>query len=245
MAQTPSHNPAPLPTWLVVLGSLAVAGHFLVFGASVLAHRSGPWMTPNGPDTAEPPTFAWSLDEVTRPNYLRPLKLTHNYHFMTNRAEMPGIWFEVRLKDESGAVKETLRFPEPDTNPWVRHRQELLARHLLEDRPVPPPAGEAVAAPGRQVQTVQYWDMGPNQTLSLRRVAEHRVPRDRPVWQPSELSLTLARSYARYLCRTHGAASAEIVRHSKDPLSPVVLFQRDVPPGLTEEFVASFGEMSR
>src|SRR5262249_3155198 len=205
MAYTPSQNPVPLPTWLVVLGSLVVAGHLLVFGVSVLAAQSGPWPTPYGQDWAVPPMFAAAIDEVTRPNYLRPLKMTHNYHFATNRAEMPGVYFEVHLKDESGAVMKTLRYPEKDANPWVRHRQELLARHLLEDRPVPPPAGETVAAPGRQVEMVPIWEMGPGRTLTVRRVAEHLVPRDRPVSRPSDLSLALARSYARYLCRAHGA----------------------------------------
>lgn len=245
MAQPSSNNPILLPTWLLVLGSLAIAGHLLVFAVSVLAAPSGRWWTPLGPDMALGPEFALSIDMVTRPNYLRPLKMTHNYHFDTNRAETPGVYLEVRLKDESGAVKDTLRFPEKDANAWVRHRQGLLAWHLLQgDQPVAPPAGEVIPAPGQRAD-VQFWDMAQGDRIArLRTVPQHLVPRDRPVFRPSELSLVLARSYARHLCRAHGAASAEIIRHSKDQLSPVVLIQADVP-GATEEFVASFGELPR
>lgn len=245
MVQPSSPHPLPLPTWLVVAGSLAVGVHLFILGVSVLAAPSGPWPTNYGLDTAPGPWFALSIDEVTRPNYLRPLKLTHNYHFLTNKSETPGVFFEVRLKGESGEVKETLRFPNQDANPWVRHRQALLAQHLLQDRPVQPPAGEVIPAPGQRVPKIQIWDMGKERALELRSVEEHRVPRDRPVSRPSDLSLTLARSYARHLCRTHGAASAEIIRHSKEPLSPVVLFQPDLPPGATDELVASFGDMPR
>lgn len=244
MAQ-PSNNVGPLPNWLLALGSAAVAGHLFILGVSVLAAPSGPWPTPYGADMAVAPHFALIIDELTRPAYLWPLKMTHNYHFMTNRAETAGVFVEARLKDESGAVVKTIRFPDRDANPWVRHRQELLARHLLEDRPLPPPAGEVIPAPGQQVQTVQIWDMGPDRVLSLRSVQQHLVPRDRPVFSPSDLSLVLARGYARYLCRTHGAASAEIVRHSKEPLSPVVLIQPSAPPGPEEELIASFGELPR
>ena len=53
----------------------------------------------------------------------------------------------------------------------------------------------------------------------------------------------LARSYARYLCRMHGAASAEIIRHTKDPILSGVLLEPSAPS--PEEFVASFGEVKR
>lgn len=229
----------------MALGSVAVALHFSILGVSVLAAPSGPWPTPFGGERGDPPAFAYVLDEVTRPNYLWPLKMTHNYHFMTNQSERTDVYIEVRLKDDTGAVSATLRYPQKDANPWLRHRQELLARNLLDDRPIQPPAGEVIPAPGQSVRKIVIWDTKPDRTLGLNSVEEHRIPRDRPVRGPSELSLTLARSFARHLCRTHGAATAEIVRHSKDPVSPLVLFQPDVPPGATEELVASFGEMPR
>jgi hypothetical protein len=69
--------------------------------------------------------------------------------------------------------------------------------------------------------------------------------RGSPVFRPSEWSLVLARSYARHLCRTHGAASAEIIRHTRDPIYPVVLFEREPAADAFQDLVASFGEMPR
>jgi hypothetical protein len=58
--------------------------------------------------------------------------------------------------------------------------------------------------------------------------------------RPSDWALVLARSYGRYLCRTHGAASAEIVRHTREPVSPAVLFGMRPPPNAFDEYVATF-----
>lgn len=246
MPQPSSSNPLPLPTWVMVVCSVAVAGHLLIIAASVLAAPSGRWPTPYGRDTARGPEFAMIIDEVTRPKYLRPLKLTHNYHFATNEfAMMYGLYLEVRLKNEAGEVTQTLRIPEQIANPWVRHRQELLVHNLFPDQPLPPPAGEVLPAPGQRAPTVQYWRPGPDGVSRLHTEPQHLVPRNAELYQPSELSLMLARSYARHLCLREGAASAEIIRHSRMPLSPIVLIQREVPPEATEELVASFGEMSR
>jgi hypothetical protein len=182
---------------------------------------------------------------VVRQAYLQPLKLTHNYHFVTNHGELPGVYFKVQLKGAGGETVATLKFPEDGANPWVRHRQGLLARALGDDQPVQPAAGEFIAAPGQRVETVQIWDMAPNRTLRLKSVPQHLIPRERPVSRPSDLSLILARSYVRYLCRQYGAVSGEITRHSREPISPVILFQRDVPPGAADELVAQFGEMPK
>ena len=79
----------------------------------------------------------------------------------------------------------------------------------------------------------------------LRKVPPHLVPRYRgPVVQvPMELSLVLAHSYARYLCRAHGAASVEIVRYVRPPISYAVLLPPHAVPEI-EEVKASFGRMS-
>ena len=50
-----------------------------------------------------------------------------------------------------------------------------------------------------------------NAPLHLQAVPQHRLPRYPGRMRPQEWSLILARSYGRYLCRTHGAASAEVV----------------------------------
>ena len=73
---------------------------------------------------------------------------------------------------------------------------------------------------------------------------EHLIPRDRPVFRPSEQSLLLARSYARYLCRTHGAATAELIRHTGEPITPAVMFTSGQPPAAAvNELISSFGEL--
>jgi hypothetical protein len=81
--------------------------------------------------------------------------------------------------------------------------------------------------------------------LHLAAVPQHRLPRYPGRWRPSEWSLILARSYGRYLCRTHGAASAEIVRHTREPVPPAVLFGQETPPAVFNDLVANFGEMSQ
>jgi hypothetical protein len=144
-------------------------------------------------------------------------------------------------------------------NPWVRHRQELLASALAPDVPVEPPAGEMLAAPGGNVPTVAIWsppgDGAPTKIqeeaagdgkmqLRLRTVPQHLIPRARPVFRPTDWAVLLARSYGRYLCRTHGAPTAEVVRITREPLHPSVLFNSQQAAPAFDELLASFGEVS-
>jgi hypothetical protein len=168
--------------------------------------------------------------------------MTNNYHFLSNRPALPGVSFEIRLKDKSGNQLATVEFPEDDSNFWVRHRQSLLARGLADDQPVEPQQGEMIPAPNRSVATVQIWETAENGGLEFRRVPEHLVPRDRPVFRPSERSLLLARSYARYLCRINGAAKVELIRRTGEPITPAVMFVSGQPPALNE-LVSNFGEL--
>jgi hypothetical protein len=195
---------------------------------------------------ATPPQFAFSLREPATELHGKGLKLASNYHFASNRPGAPGVYFEVRLKDAEGNVVGTHRFPDEDANPWVRHRQDLLARHLATDVPVMPPQGELIGAPGQAVPTIRIWDVVKPFSLTVKSVPQHLVPRDRDVWAPSDWSLVLARSYVRHLRREHGAHSGELVRHTQQPIPPVVLFQ-ELPPDATTELVATFpvGETSR
>jgi hypothetical protein len=62
---------------------------------------------------------------------------------------------------------------------------------------------------------------------------------------PTEWSLILVRSYARYLCQKHGAASAEVVRHSRETAPPLVLLMGEPPPDTINDLVASYGDLSR
>jgi hypothetical protein len=90
---------------------------------------------------------------------------------------------------------------------------------------------------------VTIWDG--EQPLRLRLVHEHLIPRNRPVYGPTEWSLVLVHSYARYLCRKHGAASAEVVRHSRESIPPSVFFAGNPPPMAFRDLLASYGDLSR
>jgi hypothetical protein len=251
MPQPPPDSRIALPRWLIVAGSVAIAVHLLALGALVLAAPSGPWWVPPpvGVTDALPPTFAAAVNDVTAPNYLHHVKLTHNYHFNSNRAALPGVELEARLKFKDGSVK-TLKFPDKDANPWVRHRQSLLVRVLAADRPVmlDPTKGVALVRDAVKKPTIQYWDLTPGDpTLRIKTEAEDRIPR-RPgeVFRPSEWSLLLAHAYARYLCREYGAESVELIRYTQEVIHPVVLFGDRPPP--QEAFPvlkANFGEFSK
>jgi hypothetical protein len=252
MPRSPSAPLPALPRWLTVLGSLAIAGHLFAVGVTVLAAQSGPWPTMEGPSPGAPPQFAYSLStgkiagDFSISTYLKWVHMPHHYHFSTNRPERPGAWFEAHLKDADGQPLATLKFPEADANFWVRQRQEILAQALANDEGVAPPQSEVIAAPAQERRKVTIWDMadGPGRALKLKPVEEHLIPRDRPVMRPSDWSLLLARSYGRYLCRSHGAASVELVRHTQQPIPPAILFM-EPQAGAFDELVANFGEYSK
>lgn len=233
---------SPLSPPLAALGSVAVVFHLGAVLINVLAAPSGPW-PPEGA-IAPPPPLADAVNRELVPRYLAPLKLTHNYHFASNRPGRPGAWFEVRLRDGSGRELSALRFPDPNAGPAVRHRQSLLALALADDQPVAPPAGELVAAPGRDVPTVTIWDFAGEHQLRLWSVPVYLVPRDRPVFRPSDWSLVLARSYVRHLCREHGAARGELIRHTREAIPATVLFEKNIPAEAFEELVSYFGEVT-
>jgi hypothetical protein len=229
----------------MVLGSVIIIAHLSAIGVAVLAAPSGPWPSMEGPSMpTQPPKFAQMLNNLASPLYLKWIKMTHNYHFVSNRTDLPAVYFEARLKDENGHLLTALQFPDNNANAIVRHRQSLLAQGLGDDIPVPPPAGEALPAPNQNVIRERIWEPGADRMLQLRPVAQHLIPRDRPVYKPNDWAMLLARSYARYLCRLHGAASVELLRHWREPLPPQVLYS-DPPPGAFGEYIANFGELPR
>jgi hypothetical protein len=242
----PRSGPAgALPRQLVVCGSVAIVGHLASVLVAALAAPSGPWPTAFGSSMATEPQFARTIGNITTRHYLTPLEMGSNYHFTTNRPASTAVYFEVHLRDTAGNLLKTLRFPDDQANFWVRHRQRLLAQALTDDLPVEARGGEVIAAPQQQVRTVPIWDTDGEHGLRLRSVPEHLVPRDRPVFRPSGWSLLLARSYVRYLCRAHGAATGELVRHTREPILPAVLLMDEPPPGTFDELVSSFGETPR
>jgi hypothetical protein len=228
-----------------VTASVVIGSHLLAVTVAVVAAPSGPWPAPEGASLATPPQFAYSMHRDVTASYVQALKLQHNAHFAGNRPGVPGAWFEARLKDDKGREIATVRVPDPAANAWLYHQQACLAGRLADDEPVPPPQSEVIAAPNQEVPTVGIWDIAGNRKLKLARVPIHLVPRDRPVFRPSEYSLVLARSYARHLCRVYDAATAEIIRHTQDPLPPAVLAADGPPEAAFGELVSNFGELPR
>src|SRR5690606_10998124 len=133
--------------------------------------------------------------------YLSSLGLAHHYRRVTNNPALVGGAIELRLEAADGSPLGSLPLPDPRCNWWVGHRQALLARALADDLPVFPPEGEMVAAPGHALPSSPFWELSPGGGLELRNVPQHLIPRERPVFRPSDKSLLLARSMARYVCR--------------------------------------------
>jgi hypothetical protein len=243
--QPTSAPPNSLPSrWLVLVGSAVIVFHLLAVGFHVLAAMSGPWPSMMGPEPYAPPQFAHSAKAEIGEPYLRALRLTDDFHFPSNRPARYGVYCEVLLKDSVGAEIARARLPDPEANWWTRHRQELLVSALAVDAPVASPGSEVIAAPGQKVPELEMWEPAPDNPrhLRLRSVPMHLVPRERMVVAPTPRAKALAQSYARHLCRVYGAASAEVVRYSKDPIPPLVLSGQDLPPGVLDAIESHLGE---
>jgi len=243
MPLSPSATTRKVPTWIILIGSLAIIGHLASVLVMVLAAPSGPWASPFGMSMALAPQFAQSAYNVVTPSYLRWIKMTHNYHFPTNRPGAPGVTLEVKIRDGSGKLVETLKFPDENANAFVRQRQVLLLRQLADDQPMPQQQAEVVAPAHKDMRKVSVWEPLEQGKLRLKAVPAILVPRDRPVFRPSDWSMLVAKSYARYLAHSHHAASVELIRHTKDPVPPIVLYLGDVPPGTFDELISSYGEL--
>jgi hypothetical protein len=228
----------------VWVGSIAIIAHLGAISVNSLAASSGPW--PDDTGMVRPPLLVAEMNEAFAADYLKPLRLNHNYHAQANQLpSTPGVYLEFRLKDEQGQEIETVRLPDDNANAWVRHHQSLLTQQIFwEDHIVAPQQSELIAAPGGEVPKVQYWQKDKGQ-YRLVTVEVNRVPLSPPVSGPSEWSFMLARAYARYLCRTHGAAKAEVLRHHQNPIRPFVLNAESVQASAFEEAVSNFGEFSR
>jgi hypothetical protein len=227
----------------MVAGSVFAVGHLLAIGMLALAAPSGPWPTNFGTSDSPGPQFAAAVtSNITYPHYLQHLRMTHNYHFNSNRPAQFAAYFEVQLKNDQGDVVKTLKFPDDKANFWVRHRESILAQGLAEDQPVQL-GTEVIAAPGKAAPTIEIWEDDKGGVLRLTHKPQHMIARDRPVVKPSEWSKVLAQSYMRYLCKEHGAHSAELVRHSRELIMPMDMF---VPrPDVFKELKSHFGEYRR
>jgi hypothetical protein len=229
-----------VPPWVVGAGSLAICLHLGLVGINALAAPSGPWPRQEGPpEFAGPPAFAQAVVQVAEPYYLSPLKLNMNYHFESNRTELPAAYIVAHLKDAQGNVFRTIRLPDPDANPWVRHRQERLAWYLTNDgQPL------ILQAPNVPPEMFEVFVEKGNHHWQFMSISENDLPRGRPIPRPSQFSFLFANAYARHLCREQEAARVEIVRHTKKAIPPTVAFREPAPP--TDFFAEdshSFGDL--
>jgi hypothetical protein len=243
----PTKPPRPLPFALKVAGSVFAVAHLTAILLLVLEPESGPWAYYGGETPMLGPTFASAISgNMTRPYYLDPLRMISTYHFTSNRPAPYAVYFEVILKDELGGV-QTLKFPDDKANFWVRHRQEILARSLAEDLPVPPARiTEVIPAPGKEVPTLEIWEMSEPGVLHLKNVPEDKVPRNPPAIRPSEGAKLFAQAYMRHLCREHKAKSAELIRHSRATVTPTDMFNAGPRgPDFFNELRSYFGEYPR
>jgi hypothetical protein len=243
------------PRWIVLGGSLVICLHLGALVVNLLASPSGPWLGPEGgPTPGPPPAFAHALNQLGPQGYLSLVKINPNYqvalyHFDSNRPGGQSVYFIANVKDETGKViKPNIRIPDPKANPWLYHRQQQLAAQLAFDEMVPPRmTGDKVPPKGQEQQTITYWksDPGSNRSFKLVTVPDYEQPSGFGLMRPSKLSLRLAQSYARYLCREYGGAAVEIIRHTRETIPPTVLEQ---PPGTEtepEEMVHNFGDLPR
>ncbi len=241
----------PLPLWAVAGLSLLILFHFTAVVVHVLAASSGPWLVPGlGPSEALGPAFASQIRQVTTDYYLQPLQLASEFHYASNRVDLPHVYFEARLKDDKGDV-ETLRFPGPKDSAAVRYRYRLLAEGLGGDIPIQMPRGEMIPAKGQENEKVILWypPEPREKRLTLIEKEPHLVKdlvKDpgMELARPRKWTLLLAQSYARYLCRKHGAVSVELSRHSRNPIMPAMLFLPEdaTMPGMFDTLVSQFEE---
>jgi hypothetical protein len=164
-----------------------------------------------------------------------------NYHFLSNRPGLPAVWLTIDLKDKDGNVFKTLRLPDPEANLWLRHRQSQMALWLNNDVPGPPPGAPKVGM--EEPMVTAFFPEGPRK-LRYMTAPENKLRGGLGVQRPSDISLSFANAYARYLQRETGAAKVEIVRHAKPPIPPSVLFvPTPVTPDDFAEETASFGDL--
>jgi hypothetical protein len=234
-----------LPLWIERAISALVLFHLFALVILILSAPSGPWPSPMGASQTLGPPFATQIAEFTTRKYLKPIGLTHNYHFLDNRPDSPDVVLHLRLKDDDGNTTQEVQIPSGNENPWLRYRHTMLAQGLAGDEPVEAPRGEVIPAPGQQMRKIPIWESTGPTTLKLRAVPQHLIPKDQPVSRPSTWSLVLAHSYQRYLARHYGASSVELVRHSRQAIMPAILLLPETPRGTFDTLISTYEEYSR
>jgi hypothetical protein len=114
---------------------------------------------------------------------------------------------------------------------------------------------ESITPGSKKEDMVSYWDDSDKSAWHLKTVpanelvlvqAERRQKAapapPQPLSRPSERALLLVKSYCRYLCREYGAASAEVIRHSRNPIGPETMINQQLL-SMSPTLVSHFGEV--
>jgi hypothetical protein len=247
MSSSPSKPPKALPLPWKIGGSVFAMFHLLAVGLWALSAQSGPWFLPRFNRAAESlgPQFATVVSsDFTRPYYLEPLRMTHNYHFESNKVQKPGIYFEVQLKNAEGLVIKTLRFPDEKASFAIRHRQEVLAKGLASDLPPLERGTQAIAPPNAEAKKMEIWE-GDKEGVFRIKLVDKSEAQEKQAWRPNPWSKMLAHSYMNYLCREHKAASAALVRFTQQQPIPSYLIWPTIPATEFNVTQNQFGEYRR
>lgn len=149
-----------LQPWQQVAGSILILLHLAAVALGGFLMLSGPWPTPPMGEAIpyDPPRFAMAGSQISGPVYNDGLRIAVHSRYATNRpAQQIEVQFKVILRDAKGDVLQTITFPDEKANPWVRHRQAILAQWLNNDGMMQPLEGEILPASGKQQQRRSVW----------------------------------------------------------------------------------------
>ena len=222
------------------MSTVIVVVHFGLIAVNILSELSGPW--PNlarpGQGPGAPPAFLTDGMIEAGHNYTNLVRLRETGRFPSIRWQPLQVQVEAVLYDESGKETGVKPLPDPNSMPWNRARENLLAQALANDMERPNPGNEAIPPAGQEPKKIPVWrPVKPNDPVqTLQYVPEHLLSREpgAPDWGPSEWGLTLSKSYAIHLCRSTGAASVEIRRKWRNQILPAVI-ESDMRPSKQEE----------
>jgi hypothetical protein len=174
---------------------------------------------PNG-EVPLSPEFIVPLNAALSPNWLLPLKMSWTWRDPKSTIRL-GQRLECRVIDETGAEIAIVNYPS-STSPILREREESLVRAIADSSPVIPPEGTEILPKGMADTAVTFW-AEKAWVMVPETVEQHRLPRDRELFGPTEWSELTAKSLARHLGRRFPRADrVELIRH-QDPVVPLML----------------------
>lgn len=243
-----AHPNAYPPGWVMVIGSLLIIFHLLCALHTTLFTSSGPWPTPNGNMQALPPQFAITIgrlsinEQPVLEAYQRAMRVYSSFRFSSIRQETLEISFEGIFKDTAGNVISKKSIPDPEAPASIRYRQVQLAQQLGNDEPLPPPQAVIIAAPGKTLENVRWWQADGENRMVLKEDNPNSVPRNQNFMTPSASQYLIAKSFARFLGRHHEQPRVELVRYWYEPVLPMVLIEDEAPTAdVLRRFQSSYG----